>query len=135
MIKFGGTMTLNGVIVYVAYNADKVLLGRIWGAETLGLYGRAYQLINIPTDNLNSAVGSVAVSALSRLQDAPERFRSYFLKGYSLLVALTIPITMACALFASDIVVVLLGQKWLGVAPIFRLLAPTMLALALINPV
>ena len=135
MIKFGGAMTLNGVIVYVAYNTDKVLLGRIWGAETLGLYGRAFQLINIPTDNLNSAVGSVAVSALSKLQDSPERFRSYFLKGYALLVALTIPITVACFLFATDIVAVLLGQKWLGVAPIFRLLAPTILALALINPV
>ena len=57
LIRFGGGLTLNSLIAYVAYNFEKVLLGRFWGADALGIYGRAYQLINIPTDNLNSAVG------------------------------------------------------------------------------
>ena len=48
MLRFGGTVTLNGLVVYIAYNFDKFLLGRFWGADALGLYGRAYQLINIP---------------------------------------------------------------------------------------
>jgi O-antigen/teichoic acid export membrane protein len=134
MMRFGGTITLNGFVVYVAYNLEKILLGRFWGAETIGLYGRAYQLITIPTDNLNSAVGGVAFSALSRVQDDPSRFRSYFLKGYSLVLALTIPATAACAFFATDLISVLLGPKWSEAAPIFRLLAPTILILALINP-
>jgi O-antigen/teichoic acid export membrane protein len=91
MMKFGGTVTLNGIIVYVAYNLEKVLLGRFWGADALGIYGRAYQLVNIPTENLNSAVGEVALSALSRIKDDPVRLKSYFLKGYSLVVAFTLP--------------------------------------------
>jgi PST family polysaccharide transporter len=134
MIRFGGTMSLNGLIVYVAYNLDKLLLGRVWGAESLGIYGRAYQLINIPTDNLNSAIGAVAVSALSRIQDDPVRFKNYFLKGYSIVAALTIPLTTVSALFAEDIIQVLLGRKWADAAPVFRLLAPTMIAFAAINP-
>ena len=81
MVHFGGSVTLISLIVYVAYNLDKVLLGRFWGAEALGIYGRSYQIINIPTDNLNSAVGEVAFAALSRLQDDPIRLRSYFLRG------------------------------------------------------
>jgi PST family polysaccharide transporter len=83
MIRFGGTVTLNGLVVYVANNFEKILLGRYWGVDALGLYGRAYQLVNIPTDNINSSVGEVAFSALSRLQDDPPRLKSYFLKGYS----------------------------------------------------
>ncbi len=134
LIRFGGTVTLNQLIVYVAYNAEKVLLGRFWGAEVLGIYGRAYQLITIPTDNLNSAVGEVAFSALSRLQNDQERLKSYFLKGYSLVLAMTLPITIACALFANDLILVLLGPKWKDVVSIFRLLAPTILMFALINP-
>lgn len=134
MMRFGGAVTLNSLIVYASYNADKLLLGRFWGAETLGLYGRAYQLINIPTENLNSAIGGVALSALSRLQDDATRFRNYFLKGYSLFLALTVPLTLVCALFADDIIAVLLGPKWGAAVPIFRLLAPTIIAFALINP-
>jgi O-antigen/teichoic acid export membrane protein len=134
MMRFGGTITLNGLVNYAANNLDKVLLGRYWGVDAIGIYGRAYQLINIPTDNLNTAVGEVAFSALSRVQDDPVRLRSYFLKGYSLVLALTLPITIACAFFADDVTLVLLGQKWKDAAPIFRLLAPTILVFAIANP-
>ncbi len=134
MIRFGGTVTLNSLITYFAYNVDKVLLGRFWGATTLGIYGRAYQLINIPTSNINEAIGGVAFSALSRLQDDPQRLKNYFLKGYCLTVAMTIPITIACAMFANDIILIILGPKWKDTVTIFRLLAPTILVFALINP-
>jgi O-antigen/teichoic acid export membrane protein len=134
MVRFGGTITLNTVIIYIAYNLDKVLLGRFWGAAAVGIYGRAYQLITIPTDNLNSAVGGVTFAALSRLQNDPERFRNYFLKAYALVLATTLPITILCAAFGSDLVLVLLGAKWKEAIPIFRLLAPTILVLAVINP-
>jgi O-antigen/teichoic acid export membrane protein/glycosyltransferase involved in cell wall biosynthesis len=134
MLRFGGTLTLNGVVVYIAYNLDKVLLGRWWGAQAVGLYGRAYTLINIPTENLNTAAGEVAFPALSRVQDDPVRLKRYFLKGYSLVLALTVPITIACALFANDLIPVVLGPKWHQAIPIFRLLSPTILILAFINP-
>jgi O-antigen/teichoic acid export membrane protein len=134
LMRFGGTITLNSLVSYITYNLEKVLLGRFWGAGAIGLYGRAYQLVNIPTDNLNSAVGEVAFSALSRIQDDPPRLRNYFLKGYSLVIALTIPATIVCALFANDAISVLLGEKWREAAPIFRLLAPTIMIFAMINP-
>jgi len=134
MLHFGGTVTLNNVIIYLAYNIEKVLLGRFWGAEALGLYGRAYQLVNMPTGQLNTAIGWVAFPALSRIQDDAIRLKTYFLKGYSLVLGLTIPITVACAMFADEIIYVFLGPNWTDAAMIFRLLSPTVLAFSLINP-
>ncbi|HVO63567.1 MAG TPA: lipopolysaccharide biosynthesis protein [Terriglobales bacterium] len=134
MMRFGGAVTLNSLLSYFALNLDKILLGRFWGADALGIYGRAYQLVNVPTGNLNVAAGEVAFSALSRLQDHPSRLRHYFLKGYSLVLAMTIPITTACMIFAHDLTLVLLGPKWRSSADIVRLLAPTILVLAIINP-
>jgi len=134
MLVFGSTVTLNNLVVYLAYNTDKMLLGRFWGADVLGVYGRAYQLINIPTENLNSTVAQVSLPALARIQNDPQRVRSYFLQGYSLFFAVVLPITVGCALFAEDIVRVFLGQRWQDAPQIFRLLAPSMLVFALINP-
>jgi O-antigen/teichoic acid export membrane protein len=134
MIYFGGTVTLNGLVAYIAFNAEKIMIGRLWGAEAIGLYGRAYQLVSIPTDNLNCAVGEVAFAALSRLQDDPVRRTSYFLKGLSLFFGLTLPITMICALYADDVVVVFLGPKWIETAATVRFLAPTIAIFAIINP-
>lgn len=134
LLKFGGTFTINTMIIYVAYNLDKLLLGKIWGAEALGIYGRAYQLINIPTENLNSAVGGVVFPTLARVQNEPVRLRNYFLKGYGTFLALVMPITFACGILAEDIVAVFLGATWMDAVPVFRLLAPTILVFAMINP-
>jgi PST family polysaccharide transporter len=134
MMRFGGIVTMNSIVVYVGYNLEKVLLGRFGGAEVLGIYGRAYQLVNIPIESFNGAIGGVAFSALSRIQGDPERLRSYFLKGYSLVLALTIPVTIACGFLAGDIVAVALGPKWDRAVPLLQLLAPTILVFSIINP-
>ncbi len=134
MLHFGGLATGNGLVVFLAQNSEKILLGRFWGADALGLYGRAFQLVTLPVQQLNSAVTSVAFPALSRIQHDAERLKRSFLMGYSLLISLTIPITITCALFAYEIVRIVLGPKWMEAAPIFRLLAPVALVLAVANP-
>lgn len=134
MLSMGGILTVNSLVVYLAYNTEKVLLGRFWGAEALGLYGRAYQLISLPADILISAIATVAFPALSRLQHDSERLQKAFLRGYSIVLALTIPTTVSCAIFADQIVRIMLGPKWGETVPIFRLMTPTIVAFALINP-
>ena len=134
LMSFGGTITLNGLIMYLASNVDKILVGRYWGVYAIGIYGRSYQLVNIPIENLNSSAGSVAFAGLSRLQNEPKRLRSYFLKGYSLVMSATIPIACGCMLFANDIIGVCLGPKWKDAAAIFRIMAPAIVAFAAISP-
>jgi O-antigen/teichoic acid export membrane protein len=134
MLHFGGLATCNSIVVFLAWNAEKLLLGRFWGADALGLYGRAFQLVTMPVQQLNGAVTSVAFPALSRIQHDAKRLARSFLRGYSLLVSSTVPITVTCALFAEEIVRLVLGSKWMEATPIFRLLAPVALVFAVANP-
>jgi O-antigen/teichoic acid export membrane protein len=134
MLHFGWMATCNNLVVFLAWNSDNLLLGRFWGADALGLYGRAFQLATLPVNQLNGAIAGVAFPALSRIQDDADRLAKSFLRGYSLLVSLTIPIAISCALFAEEIVHVVLGAKWMEAGPVLRLLAPTTLVFALTNP-
>jgi PST family polysaccharide transporter len=134
MLHFGGLATCNGFVVFLAWNVEKLLLGRFCGADALGLYGRAYQLVTLPVQQLNGAITGVAFPALSRVQHDAERLASCFLRGYSLLISLTIPVTIISALFAEEIVRIVLGAKWMEAAPIFRSLAPVALVFAVANP-
>jgi O-antigen/teichoic acid export membrane protein len=134
MVRFGGTVTLNSFVVYLAYNTEKILLGRFWGPASLGLYGRAYQLSNLPVQQLTGSVGSVAFPMLSRLQGDAQRLRRSYLKAHSLVVSLTVPVVISCALFADEVVSTVLGPKWNGTAAVLRLLSPTVLVFALMNP-
>jgi PST family polysaccharide transporter len=134
MLHFGGLATCNSFVVFLAWNAEKLLLGRFWGPDALGLYGRAFQLVTLPVQQLNGALGNVAFPALSRIQNDAKRLARSFLRAFSLLISLTIPITITCALFAEEIVQIVLGPKWMEAAPIFRLLAPVALVFAVANP-
>lgn len=133
-LHFGGTLTLNNLVVYIGYNVEKILLGRFWGAGSLGLYGRAYSLVNLPTTQLHSSIYTVAFPALSRLQSNPQRLRNSFVQVYTMVVSLSIPVTICCMLFSEEMIHIVLGRKWDEAVPIFRLLGPTVLAFGMINP-
>jgi PST family polysaccharide transporter len=134
MLRFGGLATCNSFVIFLAWNAEKILLGRFWGADALGLYGRAYQLITQPVQQFETALASVAFPALSRIQHDAGRLAKSFLRAYNLHLSLTIPITIVCAVFAEEIVGVVLGSKWMGAAQIFRLLSPVAVVFAIANP-
>lgn len=134
LLSFGGILTLNGIVVYAGYNVEKVILGRYWGSDVLGLYTRAVQLVNLPVTGINSAVGGVIFSVLSRLQNDPQGFRNFFIKSYSLVMTVTVPFTLFFAVFADEIVRVVLGPQWSAAATIFRLMTPTILVFGIINP-
>jgi O-antigen/teichoic acid export membrane protein len=134
MLRFGGLATCNSFVVFLAWNAEKILLGRFWGADALGMYGRAYQLVTLPVQQLEVSLAAVAFPALSRIQHDAKRLAKAFLKAYNLHVSLAIPITITCALFAEEIVGIVLGAKWMAAAPIFRLLAPVAVVFAVANP-
>ena len=134
MLQFGGLVSLNSFLVFLAWNTDNILLGRFWGAQALGFYGRAYQLATLPVEQWTGTLSGVALSGLSAIQHDADRLSRSFLRAYSLLLSVTLPIAITCPLFAEEIIHILLGPKWMEVVPIFRLLAPTSLVFAMANP-
>jgi PST family polysaccharide transporter len=122
MLAFGGNLTGFGVINYFARNLDNMLIGRVWGAQQLGLYAKAYQLLLLPIDQINSPVTAVAVPTLSRLADEPERYRQAYVRMLEKVCLLTMP-GVAFMLVTSDWCVrLLLGAQWADSARIFTLL-------------
>ncbi len=122
LLAFGGNLTGFHVVNYFARNLDNLLIGKFWGSRQLGLYARAYQLLLLPIDQINTPVGAVAVPALSRLNDSPERYRLAYLRILEKVAILTMP-GVAFMISTSDwIVRLMLGSQWDEAARIFALL-------------
>ena len=129
MVLFGANITGANIVNYFARNLDNALIGRYWGAVPLGLYSKAYQLLLLPLDQINTPVTSVAVPVLSRMADEPEAYRRAYRRMLQLLTLVTVP-GMAFMIAAADwIVFVVLGSQWTGVSPIFMCLAASAPAL------
>ena len=122
MLASGGDITGYGVLNYFARNLDNLLIGRVWGAAQLGLYARAYQLLLLPLDQTTVPLDGVALPTLSRLSDAPERYRAAYLRILEKVAMLTMP-GVALMIATSDwLVRLVLGPQWGETATIFALL-------------
>jgi PST family polysaccharide transporter len=122
MLSYGGNLTGYNFMHFFSRNLDNALIGKFWGAYQLGLYSRAYQLLLMPIGQINTPLWSIAVPALSRLSDSPERYRAAYLKILEKIAMITMPgVVFMCA--TSDwLVLLLLGSQWTQTAHIFRLL-------------
>lgn len=123
MLAFGGHLTFFGIINYFSRNLDNVLIGAYWGPQLLGLYSRAYSLLLLPMGQIVAPITAVAMPALSRLQDEPERFRHLYVKAVKMIAYATMPIVAAMCVLSREVVQVFLGDQWLEAAPIFQILA------------
>lgn len=123
MLRFGRDLTLARFCTFLIENVDSVLVGRVWGGVALGLYDRAYSVLKL-YKQVNGPVNTIAVSVLSRLQDKPDRYRHYYVKGLALVAGVSMPFILFLAANATDVVRLALGEKWLGAVPIFLALVP-----------
>ena len=123
LLRFGASILGFDLIYYVRDHVDQILVGRVWGAQLLGLYSRALALLTLPLANLRQPLNKVAFPAMSRLADDAERYRSYYVKYSSLLAFITMPIVAFLFACSENIIRLFLGPKWIGAAVIFRILA------------
>ncbi|MHC4153416.1 MAG: lipopolysaccharide biosynthesis protein [Planctomycetota bacterium] len=131
LVMFGGNITAFNVINYFSRALDRVLIGRYWGVESLGYYERAYKILLLPLRQINLPISTVAIPALSRLQNEPEKYRRYYLKIISLIAMVTMPVVMFMVIMSGPLVKLVLGAQWVATSRIFAILGIS----ALIQPI
>ncbi|WCE06453.1 lipopolysaccharide biosynthesis protein [Pseudoxanthomonas sp. JBR18] len=121
-LTFGGHLMAAQMLGYVSQNIGQVVIGYRIGAEALGLYNRAFQLLMMPLNQINAPATTVALPVLSKLQDEPSRYAAFLLRGQTVMIHVIVAIfSFACAQ-ASPLIILFLGQKWQPAVPIFQIL-------------
>jgi PST family polysaccharide transporter len=119
LVSFGANLATGGFIYSLAKGVDAMLIGRFYGADSVGLYTRAAALLNRPMDQFLSPMNSVFVPALSRVQTQPERYRRTFLRVYEAMALISFLSAGLLLALARPLTLVVLGPKWEQAAIIF----------------
>jgi len=114
LFGYGIGATLSGVVNYVALNGDSFIVGRWNGLASLGLYSRAYSLMNTPFTHVSRVMSSVLFPALAKVQTEPERMRRAYLLVTQLTAMVAGPVMAVMAVTAPHLVTTLYGPQWLG---------------------
>ena len=117
-INMFGTQVLN----YASRNVDSIVIGARFGAEALGLYNRAFQLMMLPLLQLNAPATRVALPVLSRLQDERARYAAFITFGQSALLTVVGMVLALLGAQADSEIRIMLGDQWLEAVPVFRIL-------------
>src|SRR5215469_7864564 len=133
MVGFGGNVAVSYVIFNWVRTADNILIGRYWGAGPLGLYSRAFNLLTLAVSQISAPTCSVAIPALSRIQDDPELFARYYLKIMNLIVWIVAALFGFLFVAATPVIILILGAKWREAAPVFQILTISALGQVLLE--
>lgn len=123
MLRFGSGVAVSNLIYQLSMYIDGVLIGRMLGAQSLGLYDRAKQLILVPLSQLNNPVGNLTISSLSRLTGEPLRYANSFRRIQEKLLIATALVCSIGLVHGDLIAPLLLGPQWKESGPIMQVMA------------
>jgi len=115
--------TLAKLANYAAQNGDYAVVGRLLGAEALGYYSRAYQLMMLPTTFISTVTGRVLFPLMASVQENRARLASAYLRCIAAAIALTLPLSVVLSTCAEEIISVTLGDQWQAAATPFAILS------------
>ena len=75
MLYFGANLTAGAFFYSIARGLDGLLIGRFYGAVSVGLYSRALAMLARPLEQVMCPIESVLIPMFSRLQCQPERYQ------------------------------------------------------------
>jgi polysaccharide transporter, PST family len=119
LLHFGANLTVSSFLWSLARGSDGLLIGRLYGSASLGLYSRAQALLLRPIEQFIVPMESVFVPTLSRLQAQPDRFRRIVLQVHEAVSVVSCLISGLLLALAQPLTLVVLGPKWEGASPIF----------------
>lgn len=119
---FGGGITVARVFNYLALKGDSLVVGRSLGAEALGLYDRAYNLMATPVAVYSQSLDRVLFPSMAKIQDETQRLRKAYSRSVALVSLIALPSSGLLCILAPEIIVLWLGSKWGGVVAPFQVL-------------
>jgi O-antigen/teichoic acid export membrane protein len=133
-LRFGSYQLGERITNYAWNNADYLLVGRYLGAEPLGIYRLAYEIVVRPLGTINPILNTVSYPIFSRRQDDDEALRRGYLELIRLLCTITFPLLSGLAIVAPVAIPLIFSEKWAGAVPLVQILCLLGALRSLTNP-
>ena len=112
LLYFGGGFTLARTCNYLASQVDKLVVGRWLGAESLGVYALASQLMTAPAVIFGQILDRVLFPTMALVQQEQTRLARAYRSGVASCAFVVLPAGVVLAIVAPELVLVVLGPGW-----------------------
>lgn len=123
IIKRGKWVTFAGIFNYLFENIDDAVVGRLLNTTYLGTYQIAYKVSSLPMTEVSDVIQKVTFPVYSKMAEDKERLKKAFIKSLLATSIAVLPIGLILFFFSQEVVLILLGPKWLSVVPVIKVLS------------
>lgn len=124
----------NNILDFFSRETDILIIGKLLGSETLGLYSLAKQVVVKIYSMINPLIMTVLNPLLSSVQKETERLKDILLKAIQINASVHIPIYLFIVLLSSEILTILFGQAYSSGFIVLSFLAISYVTQAIGNP-
>ncbi len=118
---------IGNIIFYLNENAATVLTANMIGIRAVGLYGTAFNLLRMPTDVLVTTLHAPLLVSAAQENDGGAT-RTRFLTTFNVLTSTAFAVFFTVYLTGSQLLVPLLGSKWIDAGPVLSVVGLIMMA-------
>ncbi len=135
LFSFGIHVLGSSLTNYLRQNLDYLLVGRLLGTTSMGLYEFAYRIPHLIIDRIAGPVGAVVFPALSKVQNDNQLLASGYLKAVKYISLVSFPLIIGLAAVADVAVPVLWGEQWMAVITPLRILCLSAALSIVVQPI
>ncbi len=119
----GKWITVAGIFNYLYQNLDNIVVGRLLGKSSLGIYDIAYKVSSIPISEISDVFGRVTFPIYSQISSEKNRLKSAFLRTAFVQVVIAVASGIGVYLLAVPIVTIGFGPNWTAAIPVLKILS------------
>lgn len=122
-LGFGTSMLVCSVGNYLNTRLPILVLGKISGAQSVGVYTLANDIASFFAGEVLAPVRRAMIPGYVKLTDDTTALKQMFLDGFSLTLLIAGPINIGISLLAEPMVAVILGSQWMPAVQVIQVLA------------
>lgn len=113
MFSFGRNVAATQFIWFLYSQADAFIVGKFLGKHDLGVYSVSMDLASLPASRASAILHQLAFPSLSKIQRDSGTIGPYLMKGLRAVNILAFPVMWGISSVSPELVLALLGDKWL----------------------
>lgn len=122
ILHSGKWVTLFGLFNFLSQKGDNIVVGRILGTTSLGIYDMGYNLSTLPISEISDVVNKVVFPVYVQIKKERARFRKAILKTMGIISFAVITFSTIIFFLPRDFFLFLLGERWGEIYEIIKIL-------------
>jgi len=119
---------------YSMYQLDTIAVGGVTDSSAMGRYVVAKDVATSPTDEICAPIIAVLFPVMARSQDDSVQMKHLYLRTLGWTAIIAISTSVGIFMVAPDMVSVILGSKWIGIASLMGWISATAGVAAMADP-